>query len=111
MDIATLLTATAISIACSLLVSTFLSKPLYQLLGDLCGTDQRASFWHRYTSIMLLIVPLLMVMLFYQVDSTIDPQLLRRTFICVFLGQVLALTTIGFKLAGFIQKMPPELLK
>lgn len=109
MSITILLAAAGISIACSLLVSAFLSKPLYQLLGDLCGTDQRARFWHRYTSLMLLLVPLLMVMLFFRADSMFDPQLLRRTLICILMGQVLALTTVGFKLAGFIRKMPQGL--
>lgn len=109
MSITILLAAAGISIACSLLVSAFLSKPLYQLLGDLCGTDPRARFWHRYTTFMLLLVPLLMVMLFFRADSLFDPQLLRRTLICVLLGQVLALTTVGFKLAGFIRKIPQGL--
>lgn len=57
---------------------------------------------------MLLLVPLLMVMLFFRADS-LDPQLLRRTLICVLLGQVHALTTVGFKLAGFIRKIPQGL--
>lgn len=44
MSITILLAAAGISIACSLLVSAFLSKPLYQLLGDLCGqTSEHAS--------------------------------------------------------------------
>lgn len=58
---------------------------------------------------MLLLVPLLMVMLFFRADSLFDPQLLRRTLICVLLGQVHALTTVGFKLAGFIRKIPQGL--
>lgn len=107
MGIATLLTASGISIACSLLVWLFLSKPLYQLLSDLCGAERRALFWHHYTSIMLMIVPLLMVMMFFHTGSGFDPQLLRRTLISALLGQVIALTTIGFKLAGFIRKEMP----
>ncbi|HEY0634067.1 MAG TPA: hypothetical protein VGE00_01695 [Gammaproteobacteria bacterium] len=103
MGMATLLTAAGISIACSLLISAFLSKPLYYLLDDLCGTQTRARFWHHYATIMLQVVPLLMVMLFFHAESSFDPQLLRRTLICVLLGQVIALTTIGFKLAGFSQ--------
>lgn len=50
-----------------------------------------------------------MVMLFFRADSMFDPQLLCRTLICVLMGQVLALTTVGFKLAGFIRKMPQGL--
>jgi len=104
MGITTFLTALGISIACSLLVSTFLSKPLHDLLDDLCGTERRARFWHHYTSVMLMVVPLLIVMMFFSGDSVFDPQLLRRTLLCVLSGQVIALSSIGLKLAGFIRK-------
>lgn len=98
MSITTLLTAAGISIVSSLLVWAALSKPLHYLLGELCGTEQRALFWRRYTAIILTIVPLLMVMLFFHPYSVLDPQLLRRTLISILTGQVLALTTIGFSL-------------
>src|SRR5512139_2691990 len=114
MSIITLLIAAGISIVISLIVSAFLSNPLRQLLGELCGTQQRALFWHHYTSLMLMVVPLLTVLLFLHSDSAIDSELLRRTLICVLAGLVVALTTIGFKLSGFIRKdlhQPPSRVK
>ena len=57
-----------VSLGLSTLSLWVLSKPLMNVLTDLCPTKKQADFWQAYTRIMLSISPLLLILL---VDSFI----------------------------------------
>ncbi len=52
-----------ISLVLSALSLWVLSKPLMNILTDLCPTQKQADFWQAYTRIMLSMSPLLLVLL------------------------------------------------
>ena len=58
-----------ISMALSALSLWVLSKPLINVLTDLCPTQKQAEFWLAYTRLMLSISPLLLVLV---VDGFVD---------------------------------------
>ena len=55
-----------ISLILSAMSLWVLSKPLINVLTDLCPTQKQAEFWQAYTRLMLSISPLLLVLI---VDS------------------------------------------
>ena len=60
-----------ISLLLSALSLWVLSKPLINVLNDLCPTQKQAEFWLAYTRLMLSISPLLLVLV---VDSFVSNE-------------------------------------
>ncbi|MEJ2758670.1 MAG: hypothetical protein P8046_09340 [Anaerolineales bacterium] len=54
------LTGVSLSIVLSILVVAYIRRPLYNILTDLCGTDQRARFWAQITHLSFFLVAMLM---------------------------------------------------
>jgi len=64
--------AAGVSLLLSGLVILYLHRPLYRILGDLCGTPERGGFWTALANIQFLLVPLVAVMLGRTVERTAD---------------------------------------
>lgn len=60
-----------ISLLLSAISLWVLSKPLINILSDLCPTQKQAEFWLAYTRLMLSISPLLLVLV---VDGFVSSQ-------------------------------------
>lgn len=56
------LTQIAIALLAGILAARYLKSALIGILLDLCGTAERADFWWRTSSILLLGLPLLLVL-------------------------------------------------
>jgi hypothetical protein len=48
-----------VTMICSLAVVLLLRPALHRLLVDLCGTENRAAFWTAFSTVALLLAPLL----------------------------------------------------
>lgn len=57
------ITEIIISLTLSAATLLVLSKPLINVLNDLCPTKKQAEFWQAYTRMMLSISPLLLVLI------------------------------------------------
>lgn len=93
-----------ISISVGWIVIATLSKPLRNLLIDLCGTEDRADFWMTYSNIMLILAPLLANILF-GVSGTVKMQdfyFYKTTFGCAIFGIFGALIFIGLQISKTI---------
>ncbi len=93
-----------LSLVTSLLVLTSISKPLRNILVDLCQTAKQAEFWLYYTRIMLLLAPLLIVLI---VDRTVTSNYilhsLKVSYIATLLGLILGLIIVGKKVFASIE--------
>ena len=97
--------ALGITVAVSGLVVGSLWRPLYGVLADLCGTENRARFWRCYTSIMLLLVPLAAVMLGRAEANAREPVwvLVMDQARWAVVGLIVALFVVAMGIAAFIQ--------
>lgn len=46
----------------SLLAILYMKRPLKKILTDICGTEDRATFWVTFTNIMVILPPVLFAM-------------------------------------------------
>ena len=75
-----------------------LNPLLNDVLTETCGTQRRALFWVRFTDIMLLISPLLMVIFFTHTGENNAPNSLiifKDTLFRSLLGEFMGLAIIG----------------
>lgn len=54
------ITGVILAVVFSLLVVLYIRQPLYRILVDLCGTDDRARFWAQITHLSFILVTMLM---------------------------------------------------
>jgi hypothetical protein len=59
MDATLFLIGTAVSLGIASVVVVYLRPPLQAVLTDLCGTAERARFWTAFSSVALLLLPLI----------------------------------------------------
>jgi len=110
MDFVAFLVEILVGLVVSVAAILSLNKPLSQLLIELCGTNERAKFWTRYTIIMLFITPLLGVVLVANPTSPlqIDFGLLKSAFKRALFGLFVALVVVGFQLVRFTHNQNKE---
>lgn len=91
--IAALLLAYSLTGLIALLAAVALWRPLRILLGEICGTEERSRFWTVWSTVMLVVAPLL----FVSWQSTVnDPsQLIQGTVGAALFGILLALLGMG----------------
>ena len=77
---------------------------LKDLLVDLCGDIVRATFWSRFTIIMLFLTPLMFVMFFgVSFDSgAADHTVVKRALGLSLFGVFCAMVTMAFQISKFI---------
>lgn len=104
-----LIAAVLISFVLSGAVILALANTMRDILRQLCPQQQAADFWLRYTTIMLTIAPLLLVLLADMFSSFKDPlDTLRVAVIAVLAGLLLGLHTIGRRLNQFVAPHSPS---
>jgi hypothetical protein len=102
------LTRFIIEIIITLLVSGVtafvVTTVLKDLLVDLCGDIVRATFWSRFTIIMLFLTPLMLVMFFgVSFDSSVaDHTVVKRALGLSLFGVFCAMVTMAFQISKFI---------
>jgi len=69
-EIATFCAGIGLTAVSSFVVMFYMKQPLQRVLVDLCGTQERANFWTAFSSIALVLVPIICAMQF-RPDSTL----------------------------------------
>lgn len=89
-------TEITISLGFSAVVLVAMSRPLKNVLQDLCPTKRQADFWLSYTRIMLLLTPLLLVLVVDGLNASGDVlNNVRVTLIATLAGLLLGLMIVG----------------
>ncbi len=89
-----------ITLSMSVFIVYLLTPYLKEVLKDTCGTEHSAAFWVRFTSLMMIIAPLVIVLIF-SVTNTHDIQLsqvtqiLKQTILQALIGEFFGLILVG----------------
>ena len=88
-----------IGLSVSACVIFILKKPLTNVLIDICGTEVRAKFWVIYSSLMLVIAPLLTSIVFGKSNAVAEANFVfyKTAFGSVLFGVFLSLVIIGLQ--------------
>lgn len=85
-----------ISLTLSATTLLVLSKPLNNVLNDLCPTKKQADFWLAYTRMMLSISPLLLVLVVDSFVSSDDVMAhVRIALMAALAGLVIGMIIVG----------------
>src|SRR4051794_7051890 len=76
-DVTTFLTTEAITLVVAAGVALYLRRHFRNVLTDLTGTAQRAAFWTAFTSLLLVLVPLIVVMFVPREARADEPEFFR----------------------------------
>ncbi len=110
-DVTTFLIGAAITVAASVAVILFIRRHLRRVLIDLTGTEARADFWIAFTSLLLVLIPLIValfvppdgrsnVSVFFQITAQ-----LKWTLIAL----AATLVSYGFIIIWFVRsRQPPQ---
>lgn len=90
------ITEVIISLTLSIATLMVLTKPLVNVLAELCPTQKQAEFWLAYTRIMLSISPLLLVLLVDGLVSSDDMMVnVRIAIFAALAGLFLGMIIVG----------------
>lgn len=107
-DMAIFLITEAITLVIAIGVALFIRRHLRNVLIDLTGTAERAAFWSAFTSLLLVLVPLIVVM-FVPHESTSDEPVFFRVVAQLrwsLVALVATLVTYAFIIIWFVQSGP-----
>jgi len=91
--IAALLLTYAVTLVLAGLAAFVLRRPLAILLSELCGTEERSSFWTVWSVVMMIALPLLFVSM---ARIATDPtELIQGTVACTLTGILMAMLGMG----------------
>lgn len=91
--IAALLLTYAVTLVLAGLAAFVLRRPLSILLSELCGTEERSSFWTVWSMVMMIALPLLFVSM---ARIATDPtELIQGTVAATLAGTLLAMLGMG----------------
>ncbi|MGD8939149.1 MAG: hypothetical protein PVJ72_07210 [Gammaproteobacteria bacterium] len=82
-----------------------LNPLLIEILCDFCGTKTRSLFWVRFTDIMLIVSPLMLVIFFTHTGESNAPSTLiifKDTLFRSLLGEFIGLVLMGQVIWSFI---------
>jgi hypothetical protein len=89
-----------ITLSMSVLIVYLLSPFLKEVLKDTCGTDHSSQFWVRFTQLMMIIAPLVIVVFFsvadaYQLRQAVPAYILKQTILQTLIGEFVGLILVG----------------
>jgi len=89
-----------VALAISVFVVYLIKPYLKDVLKDTCGTAQSAEFWVRFTQLMMIVSPLMIVVFFsvadpYQEGFSQPVQILKETMLQTLTGIFVGLVFVG----------------
>jgi hypothetical protein len=92
--------------AFSVSVIAYLNRPLRSVLTDICGTQDRASFWCAFSNITLFLFPLLFMLDYRPDESSVSAWLWYLADLAErgLLGLVLTVVVLGIVMGSFIRR-------
>ena len=93
--IAALLLTYAVTLVLAGLAAFVLRRPLSILLSELCGTEERSSFWTVWSMVMTLALPLPLLFVSMARIATDPTELIQGTVAATLTGILMAMAGIG----------------
>ena len=89
-----------IALSMSVFIVYLLKPYLKEVLRDTCGTQHSAEFWVRFTQLMMIIAPLVIVIFFsvvdsYQLQFAQPAYILKQTILQTLIGEFVGLILVG----------------
>ena len=89
-----------IVLSMSVFVLALIKPYLKDVLKDTCGTEHSAEFWVRFTQLMMVIAPLVIVIFFADLQNseqilTQPAYILKQTLLQTLVGELIGLTFLG----------------
>jgi len=103
------LTGVTISMVICILVVAYLRRPLYHILTDLCGTDERARFWAQITHLSFFLISMLMALTYSGYPGQTDYNYLGSHVGRTLLGLVIVTGFLSLTISLFAAKDKPTL--
>lgn len=103
-DITTFLIGLSISLAVVLGASVYIRKPLFKILTDLCGTDDRATFWTQITMLGFILVGGLMALTYQPSTKLPDYYFISWHLGRTLTGLVLVVVVLSLTISIFIRR-------
>ena len=95
-----LLMAVFVSLSVSTVLVVVLSRPLRQVLSQLCPGSDAATFWVAFTATMLYLAPLLFAMLFPTIPAVpVFVDVVRSALAASLFGAFSALLVVGYQVS------------
>ena len=90
-------------------LAIYLKGAMYRILIDLCGTAERADFWWRISSVLLIGLPLILVLAFGH-EITLDDfaaqveagRIIRQSFALTVFGILIAVAYLARQIRKFV---------
>lgn len=98
------ITGVTISMVICVLVVAYIRRPLYLILTDLCGTDERARFWAQITHLSFFLVSMLMALTYTSYPGQTDYYYLGGQIGRTLLGLVIVTAFLSLTVSLFIGK-------
>src|SRR5262245_44011908 len=104
-DVTIFLITEGITLVLAVGVALFFGRHLRNILTDLTGTAERAAFWVAFTSLLLVLVPLIVVMFVPRDTAADEPAFFRvvAQLRWALVGLVATLASYGFVIIWFVQ--------
>lgn len=99
-----LLLSMAASLATGALMWWWLRGALREMLDQLCEKPGSTNFWARYTLLMLLIAPLLLVVLFSPSQIQDSVQVIRQVTLSILFGHFVTFALVGRSLIKAVRE-------
>ncbi|MFV1982721.1 MAG: hypothetical protein ACC657_04210 [Thiohalomonadales bacterium] len=89
-----------ITLSMSVFIVYLLTPYLKEVLKDTCGTEHSSEFWVRFTQLMMIIAPLVIVIFFsvadaYQLGQAVPAYILKQTILQTLIGEFVGLILVG----------------
>ncbi|HEY1377193.1 MAG TPA: hypothetical protein VGF55_10390 [Gemmataceae bacterium] len=109
-DVGIFLTAEALTLAAAAGVAAFVRRPLRNVLIDLTGTPERAAFWVAFTTLLLVLVPVVTVMFVPPDGGSGEPAFFRvvARLRWSLVGLVTTLVAYALVIIVFVQARPHQ---
>src|SRR5262245_49492680 len=107
-DVVSFLVTEAITLAVAVGVALFIGRHLRHVLTDLTGTPERAAFWTAFTSLLLVLVPVVVAMFVPRDAGSSEPEFFRLVaqLRWSLVGLVATLVSCAFVIIWFVQMRP-----
>lgn len=89
-----------IALSMSIFILILIKPYLKDVLKDTCGTEHSAEFWVRFTQLMMVIAPLVIVIFFAGLQSSEQmlnqpAYILKQTLLQTLVGELVGLAFVG----------------
>ena len=95
-----------VTVVIALAIVIYIRRPLYRILIELCGTQERAEFWVSFSTVAVTLVPVIFAMQYTpELNAGTSPVLeLAAQLKWALAGLLAAVLILGWVISSFIKR-------